>query len=184
MGRSPSSIRTGYVVEPTLEITSLILLAASVEVRHATWNDPAIFTQLAEQGVGFANIDQPTLGKAIRPTDYVTSHVGYVRLHGRNYKNWFDSENRNDRSDYLYTRKGLEGCSELVKTVSQSAEKTFVIANNHPDGKAAVSALEIEHLLTGETVKAPETLVAKYPQIKALVEPVSTLPARRPLSLF
>jgi hypothetical protein len=33
-------------------------------------------------------------------------------------------------------------------------------------------------------VKAPETLVAKYPQIKALVEPVSTLPARRPLSLF
>jgi uncharacterized protein YecE (DUF72 family) len=144
-----------------------------LEVRHATWNVPDIFVQLAQQGVGFANIDQPILGKAIRPTDYVTSHVGYVRLHGRNYKDWFDSESRNDRYNYLYTSKELEGWVERVKTVSKSAEKTFVITNNHPDGKAAVSALEIAHLLTGEKVKGPETLVEKYPQLKPFVEVVA-----------
>src|SRR5215510_3771033 len=105
-----------------------------------------IFEQLAEQGVGFANIDQPILGKAIRPSSRVTSHLGYVRLHGRNYKEWFESEHRNDRYNYLYTRRELEGWAERVKTVSRSTEKTFVIANNHPDGKAAVNALEIEHL--------------------------------------
>lgn len=141
-----------------------------LEVRHATWNSPQLFTQLAEQGVGFANIDQPILGKAIRPTDYVTSHVGYVRLHGRNYKNWFDSEHRNDRYDYLYTREELEGWVERIKTVSASAAKTFVITNNHPDGKAAVSALEIEHLLSGKKVKAPESLIAKYPRLEEFGE--------------
>ncbi len=144
-----------------------------LEVRHATWNDPQIFAQLAERGVGFANIDQPILGKAIRPGSRVTSHVGYVRLHGRNYKDWFESEHRNDRYNYLYTRKELEGWSERVKTISQSASRTFVIANNHPDGKAAVSALELKHLLTGKKVNGPETLVAHYPQIREFVDAVS-----------
>ncbi len=141
-----------------------------VEVRHATWNSPELFVQLAERGVGFANIDQPILGKSIRPTNYVTSHVGYVRLHGRNYKNWFDSEHRNDRYDYLYTREELGGWVERIKTVSASATKTFVITNNHPDGKAAVSALEIEHMLSGKKVKAPESLIAKYPQLEQITE--------------
>jgi len=144
-----------------------------LEIRHSTWNVPNFFVQLAQQGVGFANIDQPLLGKALRPTDYVTSHVGYVRLHGRNYKDWFDSEQRTDRYNYLYTRKELEGWAERVKTVSKSTEKTFVITNNHPDGKAAVSALEIAHLLTGEKVKSPETLVEKYPQLKPFVEVIA-----------
>ena len=141
-----------------------------LEVRHATWNSPQLFARLAEQSVGFANIDQPILGKAIRPTDYVTSHIGYVRLHGRNYKNWFDSEHRNDRYDYLYTRAELEGWVERIKTVSASAVKTFVITNNHPDGKAAVSALEIEHLLRGKKVKAPESLIAKHPRLEPFAE--------------
>ena len=144
-----------------------------LEVRHVTWNDPEIFAQLAQRGVGFANIDQPILGKAIRPTDYTTSHVGYVRLHGRNYKDWFDADNRNDRYNYLYTRRELEGWSERIKTVSESAAKTFVITNNHPDGKAAVSALELKHLLTGSAVKGPETLVAHYPHIREFVNATS-----------
>jgi uncharacterized protein YecE (DUF72 family) len=143
-----------------------------VEVRHATWNVPALFSRLAEQGVGFANIDQPILGRAIHPTDHVTSHVGYVRLHGRNYKNWFDSERRNDRYDYLYTRPELEGWVERIKTVDASAAKTFVITNNHPDGKAAVSALEIAHMLSGGKVKAPATLLEKYPRLKPSAESV------------
>lgn len=144
-----------------------------LEVRHATWNVPELFAQLAQQGVGFANIDQPLLGRAIYPTQHVTSHVGYVRLHGRNYKNWFDSEQRSDRYNYLYTRDELEGWAERVKTVSASAHKTFVITNNHPDGKAAVSALEIAHLLTGKKVKAPEMLVEKYPQLKPFAKVVA-----------
>jgi uncharacterized protein YecE (DUF72 family) len=144
-----------------------------LEVRHATWNEPEIFTQLAEQSIGFANIDQPIMGKAIRPSARVTSHVGYVRLHGRNYKDWFESEHRNDRYNYLYPRNELEGWTERIKTISQSSSKTFVITNNHPDGKAAVSALEIKHLLSGDKVSGPETLVVHYPKVREFVNAVT-----------
>src|SRR5690349_10293025 len=43
-----------------------------VEVRHATWDDPDILAQFAAQGVGFCNIDQPRLGRAVRATEHAT----------------------------------------------------------------------------------------------------------------
>src|SRR5712691_4509811 len=60
-----------------------------LEVRHASWNEPAIYEALAELGVGICNIDQPLFKKSIRPSALTTSSIGYVRLHGRNYENWF-----------------------------------------------------------------------------------------------
>jgi uncharacterized protein YecE (DUF72 family) len=141
-----------------------------IEIRHDSWNEPALLAELAAQGVGFCNIDQPKLGRSLRPTEHATSPVGYVRLHGRNYKQWFDSDNRNDRYNYLYTRKELEGWTERIKTVAQTTEKTFAITNNHYKGKAAANALEIKHLLSGKKVEAPETLVQEYPALGDIVD--------------
>lgn len=137
-----------------------------VEVRHSTWNDPELFAQLAGQGVGFANIDQPILGKAIRPSEHVTSHVGYVRLHGRNYKEWFESESRNERYNYLYKRHELEDWAERIEEICRNATKTFVITNNHPNGQAAVNALELKQLLHGGVFEVPESLAERYPQLR------------------
>src|SRR5262245_54769025 len=39
-----------------------------VEVRHATWNVPAVFGLLRERGVGFCNIDQPLIGRSLKPS--------------------------------------------------------------------------------------------------------------------
>jgi uncharacterized protein YecE (DUF72 family) len=63
----------------------------------------------AELDIGLANIDQPLFHKSIKPGAEVTGPVAYVRLHGRNYKNWF-SENANvrERYDYLYKLNELE----------------------------------------------------------------------------
>jgi uncharacterized protein YecE (DUF72 family) len=76
---------------------------------------------------------------------------------------------------------GLGGTSE---NRSQSTKKTFVITNNHPDGKAAVSALELQHLLSGETVKAPETLVKHYPQLREFAQGVPGESVERSGGLF
>jgi uncharacterized protein YecE (DUF72 family) len=133
-----------------------------LEIRHESWNDPEILGRLAEAGVGFCNIDQPRLGKSIRATEHVTAPVGYVRLHGRNYKEWFQSDNRNDRYNYLYKRGELEGWEHKIKNIDRQAEKTFAITNNHYMGQAAVNALELKNMLTGQTVKAPQPLVEHY----------------------
>jgi uncharacterized protein YecE (DUF72 family) len=142
-----------------------------LEIRHESWNDPDILARLAEAGVGFCNIDQPRLGKSIRGTEHVTSPVGYVRLHGRNYKEWFQADNRNDRYNYLYKPKELEGWKEKIVHISRSSEKTFAITNNHYLGQAAVNALELKNMLSGRKVKTPQTLVEHYPnELQAISE--------------
>jgi len=133
-----------------------------LEIRHESWNDPEILGRLAEQGVGFCNIDQPRLGKSISDTEHVTAPLGYVRLHGRNYKEWFQSDNRNDRYNYLYKRSELEGWEDKIKNIGRQTEKTFAITNNHYKGQAAVNALELKNMLSGQPVKAPRPLVEHY----------------------
>ncbi len=141
-----------------------------VEVRHSSWDNPETIDEFARQKVGFCNIDQPRLGKSLEGTEHVTSGVGYVRLHGRNYEQWFDSDNRNDRYNYLYKPAEMEKWKEKVEVIAHKAETTFVIANNHFQAKAAVNALELKHLLGGKKVKAPETLVRSYPELKAIAD--------------
>jgi uncharacterized protein YecE (DUF72 family) len=144
-----------------------------LEIRHESWNDPDILARLSEQRVGFCNIDQPHLGKSIRETQHVTSPVGYVRLHGRNYKEWFQSDNRNDRYNYLYKPAELEGWKYKIDKISRHSEKTFAITNNHYQGQAAVNALELKNMLSGKKVMAPQTLVEHYPeQLKGISEPM------------
>jgi len=140
-----------------------------LEIRHASWNDPDLLARLAEQGIGFCNIDQPKLGASLRSTEYVTSPVGYVRLHGRNYKEWFQADNRNDRYNYLYSPEELKGWAEKIRHIEQKSEKTFAITNNHYKGQAAVNALELKSMLSGTRVDAPEVLVAKYADLKKFV---------------
>jgi uncharacterized protein YecE (DUF72 family) len=141
-----------------------------VEVRHQSWNQPETITEFMRANVGFCNIDQPLLGQSLSPTEHVTSGVGYVRLHGRNYDQWFDNDNRDDRYNYLYKPAELEKWKEKVSVIASKAETTYVIANNHFQAKAAVNALELKHLLGGKKVAAPETLVRSFPELKEIAE--------------
>lgn len=142
-----------------------------LEVRHSTWNEEAILEMLAELGIGFCNIDQPLLGKALRPSAQRTSPVGYVRLHGRNYRNWFaENQKPGDRYDYLYSMKELEPWADRVRTISEKRrESVFVVTNNHFEGKAVANALELTSLLRGRRLpKLPDHLVERYPGLKQL----------------
>jgi len=145
-----------------------------VEVRHESWNQPENLTQFLRHNVGFCNIDQPLLGRSLPPTEHVTSNLGYVRLHGRNYEHWFesglDTDSRDDRYNYLYKPAELEKWKEKIEVIAKKALSTFVIANNHYQAKAPVNALELRHLLEGKKVRAPETLVKHYPELKPISE--------------
>jgi len=141
-----------------------------VEVRHSSWDNPETIAEFMRQNAGFCNIDQPVLGQSLAPTTHVTSGIGYVRLHGRNYDQWFDSDSRDDRYNYLYKPEEMEKWKHKVEIIAQKAERTFVIANNHFQAKAAVNALELRYLLSGKKVPAPDTLVKSYPELREMVE--------------
>ncbi len=136
-----------------------------VEARHASWDDPQFWKLLVDRGAGFCNIDQPVIGKSLGPSARRTSGVGYVRLHGRNYKEWFAEHGRDARYDYLYSREELAGWKERVEQVSQNASATYVIANNHYQGQAAANALELISMLLDAPVPAPSALVEAYPRL-------------------
>jgi uncharacterized protein YecE (DUF72 family) len=143
-----------------------------VEVRHSTWNNPDTVAYFAERNVGFCNIDQPQIGRSLEPTMHVTSPVGYVRLHGRNYDQWFEAEKAADRYNYLYKATELVDWRDRIQTVADRAKTTFVIANNHFEAKAGANALQLKHMLTGRRVLAPEPLLAHYPELKAIADPL------------
>jgi uncharacterized protein YecE (DUF72 family) len=142
-----------------------------VEVRHSSWNDAETLAAFSQKNVGFCNIDQPVLGRALTPTEHVTGAIGYVRLHGRNYAQWFDSDNRNDRYNYLYNEGELTAWKERVESVSERAQTTYVITNNHFESKAGVNALELKSMLSGKRVLAPPTLIKRYPELRNIADP-------------
>jgi uncharacterized protein YecE (DUF72 family) len=102
----------------------------------------------------------------------VTSALGYVRLHGRNYEEWFEAETCADRYNYLYKPSELAGWKERVENIAQQAKITFVVTNNHFEAKAGVNALQLKYMLTGRRVTAPESLLEHYPQLRTISDPL------------
>jgi uncharacterized protein YecE (DUF72 family) len=138
-----------------------------LEVRHASWNTPAMYEWLQERGVGICNIDQPVFSKSIKPAALTTSAVGYVRMHGRNYQNWFrEKAPRDERYNYLYSLDELDPWLKRIKDVAKETHETYVITNNHFRGQAVVNALEINAAITEKPVPAPEPLFKVYPRLR------------------
>jgi len=143
-----------------------------VEVRHSSWDNPETLAEFEQKNVAFCNVDQPVIGRSLAPTEHVTSPVGYVRLHGRNYDQWFDGDNRDDRYNYLYSETELAGWKDKIERISHKAEVTYVVTNNHFESRAGVNGLQLKYMLTGQRVKAPETLLQHYPELKSIADPL------------
>jgi uncharacterized protein YecE (DUF72 family) len=99
--------------------------------------------------------------------------VAYLRLHGRNYKKWFNSKNRDERYDYLYPPEELKPIAASLKDMTKKVEqepnrrqvrKVIAATNNHYKGEAAVNAIDLKHLLKIKDNPVPEELAKVYPQ--------------------
>jgi uncharacterized protein YecE (DUF72 family) len=134
-----------------------------LEVRHASWAGADVLEWLSAAGVGLVNVDQPLFGNSLRPSAHATSAVGYVRLHGRNYKEWWrKSAGRDERYDYLYTPEELEAWVERLRQLATRTREVYAVTNNHRVGKAPANAEMIEAMLQGQKVAGPPTLFDHY----------------------
>ncbi len=147
-----------------------------LEIRHASWDRASAYRFLREIQVGFCNLDQPQVSYSIGPTKTVTSKVGYLRLHGRNVKEWFrEDAGRDARYDYLYNEFELFEISERIRAIAKESEEVYVITNNHYRGKAACNALELKAKMGEKNPKVPEILLEHYPQLKELKEEIEDM---------
>ncbi len=153
-----------------------------LEVRHASWTEPGILELLAELDIGLCNIDQPLFKRSIEPGAEATSPIGYIRLHGRNYKTWFDANaSVRERYDYLYSVEELAPWVDRVRHVARKTGNTFVVTNNHNLGKATVNALQIASILKGEPVLAPPPLTQQHPELEGFVKLSEEHPCHIPI---
>jgi uncharacterized protein YecE (DUF72 family) len=140
------------------------------EMRHASWMAEEAIGTFQDYRVGFCNIDQPEYTSAMPPTAYLTSNIGYVRLHGRNPKNSLGGYDRSGQTpvrlrqhDYLYSEAELEEWTKRIERIHRYAESTFVIFNNDAAGKSVVNALQLQSMIAGPGVAAPQELRRRYP---------------------
>jgi uncharacterized protein YecE (DUF72 family) len=155
-----------------------------IEVRHGSWNEPDVLAWLREQGVGICNIDQPIIGKSLGPSSHATTALGYVRIHGRNAEQWFAQNDKvRERYDYLYRLDELVPWAKRIREIAEKTATVYVIANNHPDAKSVVNALQLSNLISGERVTAPASLIERYPALAEIAS--APAPEREPApSLF
>jgi uncharacterized protein YecE (DUF72 family) len=138
------------------------------EMRHASWQHEEALGTLIDYRVGFANIDQAPYTKAMPPSAFLTSRIGYVRMHGRNPQHWQREFGRLGdvpaAHDYLYSRAELAEWKQRIDHIQQHAATTFVFTNNDVAGKAVVNALELSEILGDDRHLAPAPLFEKYPE--------------------
>lgn len=137
-----------------------------VEVRHESWNTADFFAELEDRGVGFVNVDQPLFRNSIKPSARTTSHVGYIRVHGRNWKDWFrKNAGRDARYDYLYTPKELKPWAEraLELAADEKTREVYVVTNNHFRGQAVANGLQLRAMVEAHPVLVPPPLVEAFP---------------------
>src|SRR5262249_45493361 len=146
----------------------------AVELRHKSWSDRIgdTIAMLNEFGAAWVQIDEPKFRFSIRQ-NYLPNvrSFYYMRLHGRNAKNWWKHDKSEDRYDYLYSNDELKEFSETADAAKRLVRKLYLYANNHFSAKSVANAAMIKQQL-GEPIDGeyPPAFLERYPELKGAVK--------------
>jgi uncharacterized protein YecE (DUF72 family) len=157
----------------------------AVELRHKTWSDDVKTTLqvLNQSRAAWVQIDEPKFRLSIAQ-NFLPNVEGfyYLRLHGRNAKQWWTHDHTADRYDYLYSPEELDPFVEIAQAVASLVKKMYLYTNNHFEGKAAANAVMLRDKLGLPTPgRFPAAFVEHYPQVQGMVQ---TIGAEAPADLF
>lgn len=151
----------------------------AIELRHRTWSDaPETAQLLDEHRAAWVQIDEPKFSSSIRQDlKGAGPDLYYLRLHGRNAKEWWDHAESEDRYNYFYSEKELEPIAEKVKDIRSMVKKAYLFLNNHFSAQSVANATTLKSMLDiPVTSKMPPELVERFPDLAKIV---STLPRAR-----
>lgn len=163
------------------------------EMRHESWYKPGGKEFLNRKDVSLVAVDQPGLSGMAEFDASIVGSTAYIRLHGRNVDKWGASRkdlarklknqdtgrggsgDRNARYDYLYRSGELDEIEKQVSKVQERCNRVYVVANNHPMGKAVANALDlIKRLRRQENVRVPDTVIKYFPELGKIAQKVET----------
>ncbi len=123
----------------------------AVELRHRSWSDHAADTigLLNAHGAAFVQIDEPKFRTSIRQNQLpnITGFY-YLRLHGRNAKQWWHHEHKDDRYNYQYSDDELQEFAETLTAVQRLVKKDArAYLNNHYSAKSIANAVALRQMV-------------------------------------
>jgi len=151
----------------------------AIELRHRTWSDaPETAQLLNDHGAAWVQIDEPKFPSSIRQDLKGTGRdLYYLRLHGRNTKEWWDHAESEDRYNYFYTEEQLEPIADKVRDIRAMVKKAYLFLNNHFSAQSVANATTLKSMLDiPVTSRMPPELVERFPDLAKIV---STLPRAR-----
>ena len=145
----------------------------AVELRHRSWSDDvgSTLALLGEHNAAWVQIDEPKFRFSIAQS-YLPNVRGcfYMRLHGRNARQWWTHDQAEDRYDYLYTASELRPFAEAAEAAGPLVRKRYLYLNNHFAAKAVANAVVLKHQLGQEIPGTyPAEFVDRYPEVADLV---------------
>jgi uncharacterized protein YecE (DUF72 family) len=161
-------------------LRALAVYPVAVELRHRSWSDALDETLGLLNGfeAAWVQIDEPKFRVSIRQ-NYLPNVRGfyYLRLHGRNAKEWWRHDKAEDRYNYFYSAEELQEFSDTVDAARRLVKKAYLYTNNHFSAQSVANAAMIKQQL-GEPIEGeyPPEFVARYP---ALADHVTTTHERR-----
>ena len=175
-----SDITTREYLSWVLEMFAGYPLA--VELRHRSWFAEHAETtdRLAAGRASLVITDSPEneLVTDCRQNDRsranrlqsATSSFGYFRFHGRNFANWWQHEQSEDRYNYLYSPAELAPFAAAATEASEAGRKVMAFMNNHFSAKAVANAAILRSQL-GQTVPGlyEREMVNRYPDLEGIV---------------
>ena len=149
----------------------------AVELRHSSWSDAIgdTLSLLNPFGAAWVQIDEPKFRSSIKQ-NFLPNVQGmyYMRLHGRNAKEWWNHEKSEDRYNYLYTAPEISEFVETLDAARAIVGKAYLYTNNHFSAKSVANAAMIKKQL-GEPLEGEYSaeFLSRYPELAGIVTPVA-----------
>ena len=190
LAQFPASFKQEAATEDHLAwlIEALPDCAVAVELRHRSWSDDVGSTLRLLNGLGAAwvQIDEPKFRFSIAQNFLPNlESFYYMRLHGRNAKQWWRHERAEDRYNYHYSAAELRPFARTAEAASRIVQRLYLYTNNHFGAKSVANAALLAHQL-GQTPTGSyrSEMVARFPELAPIVatgtaeQPPSLLPGR------
>lgn len=141
----PSEEALRYIEELNEETGDIPL---AIEFRYDEWYRTEILERITDDDMALVTVDLPRLPHLPPPQAIGGKPFGYIRLHGRNARQWWSGGPL--RYDYTYSNEELHAWLPVIDRLGSESGRIFVMFNNCHFGQAVKDAIRMDELFRGE----------------------------------
>jgi uncharacterized protein YecE (DUF72 family) len=113
-----------------------------LETAHRSWKTEKVQGLLRSAGIDQVGVDAPKLFGLIKEVKDVSGKRGYLRILGRNSKEWFEAPPK--KYEHRYNAEEITEIAERILRLRDASDEVTIIVCNHPWENAQHAAQQIQ----------------------------------------